>query len=405
MAGVAALRLYYTTRPLAQTGDLVRHLCYGTLVGRYGFGVAGRTLDSLPLFHLAGVSWSFVPYNYPIVTLAFFSGVAALLPSLFFARFALTLIEAANAALVWRASGSRWLAALYWAAPVSIWWVSREGQFEPLQNLFVLAALCLLKSLWPADPRSCCRPYGTRRDGGTPVPALKGGAEGESSLRDCNEPAIVCKAGDSAKSARLGPLAFLLLALGVQVKLSALFLLPLFLITVWRTDRRRLFACLLAFLGGLIPTLLALQAYPILNAISGSLGALNYNPYYVNPFDKLMVTRHWTPAWLALLNAAVTWPLLLFLAWRFLRSSARWELLAPLLFLIAIKTHANVQFWYMVLWPAFVLPISDRRLRWTLFALYPLLDVTSTLALLGHPLGPLNPPVYQTLNVFKSILP
>lgn len=354
VAGTAALRLFYATRMLAQTGDLVRHLCYGVLVGRYGFGVAGRPLDSLPLLHLVGVSWSFVPYNYPIVTLSFFSGVAALAPTLFFARLCLTLLEAANAALVWRFTGSRWLAALYWAAPVSLWWVSREGQFEPLQNLFVFGALCLL------------------------VP--------------------------SRQKASLFPLAFLLLALGVQVKLSAAFLLPFFIITVWHAERRRLFSCLLAFLGGLIPTLLALQAYPILNAISGALAALNYNPYFWNPCDKLMVTRHWTPAWLALLNAAVTWPLLLFLAWRFLRSPRRWELLAPLLFLIAIKTHANVQFWYMALWPSFILPVSDRRLRWVLFAVYPLLDVTSALALLGHPLGPLNPPAYQTISVFKRIL-
>ena len=59
---------------LAGSGDLLRHLYYGVLVNQSGWSAAGRPLDAFP--SLAGVTWSWVPYNYPIVTLAFFSALA-----------------------------------------------------------------------------------------------------------------------------------------------------------------------------------------------------------------------------------------------------------------------------------------------------------------------------------------
>lgn len=380
IAGVAALRMWHLCRMMVLTGDIVRHLNYGVMVGEAGWSVAGHPLSA---YHgLFWVSWSTVPYNYPVVTLGFFRLLAAIWPSIFFGKLALTLIEAANAWLVARITGRRWLGALYWAAPVSIWWVSREGQFEPLQNLFVLSALYLLnQSIANGCSRLSCNP-----NSDNPQSAIRNPQFGtlHSAFRIC--------------------LAFLLLSLAVQVKLTAIFLLPWFIVTVWRSERRRLAPGLLAFAAGALPTLLAMRAYPILNAIGGNLGALHFNPYHWNIFAREW-KGDWVPMWLTLVNAAVTWPALLFCAWRLARPATggrRWEYLAPLLFLVALKTHSNVQFWYVALWPTFVLPVSDRRARLALLLLWPLLDVTSILALLGRPIGTPASPFYQYMNPFAA---
>jgi len=98
---------------------------------------------------LGWVAWSGLAYNYPVVALLFFTGIAKLSPTIFFVKFALTFIEAVNTAVIFRYTNQIWLALLYWASPISIWWVSHEGQFEPLQNLFVLVALLVLKKTKP----------------------------------------------------------------------------------------------------------------------------------------------------------------------------------------------------------------------------------------------------------------
>ena len=72
--------------------------------------------------------------------------------------------------------------------------------------------------------------------------------------------------------------------------------------------------------------------------------------------------------------------------------------------MILIKSHNNIQFWYFIVWPTVILPISDRRLRWRLFLFYPLMDITSTLAIFHYYVGPLAPEVYRVISVFKPIL-
>jgi hypothetical protein len=343
MAGVAVLRLFYTTRMMVITGDIIRNLFYGVLVDQIGFSVATRPLAFYS--DLQWVPWSTSPYIYPILSLAFFKLLAAW-PTIFFARLVLTLIEGVNTWLVYRFTRQRWLAALYWASPVSIWWVSREGQFEPLQNLFALGALCLL--------------------------------------------------------GRCAPLAFLLLTLAIQVKLTAVFLLPFFLITAWRMHQENFFGCMLGMLGGCLPTLLALRAYPVLNTVAGNLANMVFTPYYWNPFNGLL--RGWVTPWHAAANQAATYGVLIILAWKVARSARRWEYLAPMLFLMALKSHTNVQPWYFLVWPTFLLPISDRRMRLALFALMPLMDISSTLALCHVYLGPVVPAFFKMISVFEPLL-
>jgi hypothetical protein len=137
---VGLLRLYYCTLLPRSTGDLARHILYSLYVARDGLAALGKPLIELsPL--LSGFAWSELPYNYPILARHFFSAVSAVSPTLFSAKLALTLVEAFNSALIYDTSKRTELALLYWASPASTWWVSGEGQFEPVQSLFVLLAL------------------------------------------------------------------------------------------------------------------------------------------------------------------------------------------------------------------------------------------------------------------------
>ena len=335
--GVLGLRLYHCAQMPAHTGDILRHLLYGLLVNRVGLSSAAHSLvEFSPAF--ANISWAGLPYNYPALTLLFFSLVAAILPTLFFARLCLTLLEGLSAIFIYGTTGERWLALIYWASPLSIWWTSREGQFEALQNVLVFLALYLLK----------------RR------PAL----------------------------------AFVALGLAVQVKLSALFLLPLFILAERGNGPRQVLVGLGGFVTSMAPTAFASLYYPALAQMKYS-APLLYNPYYWNFLNRAMFS--WNPNWMIWVDQIGSYGILALLVAWFLRSKDRAAYLAPIAFLLACKWHKNVQFWYMQLFPSFALPISERRLRLALFLALPLLDIYS-LAMLWY--GPL----YLTVGGYYGAL-
>jgi hypothetical protein len=344
VTAVAALRYHYCTQPPVNTRDVVRHMVYGRLVAERGVAIAGQALSQMDP-PITMVTWSKVPYNYPIVTLGFFTLAAALSHTIFFAKLALTLIEAINACLVYLCSGQRWLAVAYWASPVSMWWVSREGQFEPLQSLFTLAALYLL-------PRT---------------------------------PGV----------------AFALLALAVQVKLSAVLLLPFFLLSAVRGGWAALLPAAAGFALATTPSLIALRYYPVITHVLRYNAPEVYNPYYWN------VAAHgvfgWNPAWLIAADQASTYGMLLVLSWLALRTRRPVQFAAPLAFLVLCKLHTNAQFWYMVLVPSFLLPIENRTWRFWLIALVPLLDVHSLAEIVYGPFGHTVGDYYARLSAFDSI--
>jgi hypothetical protein len=228
------------------------------------------------------------------------------------------MLEGISAILIYGTTGERWLALLYWASPLSIWWTSREGQFEALQNVLVFLALYLLK----------------------------------------RRPAI----------------AFLALGLAIQVKLSAVLLLPVVVLALPRSAPRQTLACLGAFAASLSPTAIACLYYPALAQIQYS-APLLYNPYYWNFLDRPMFL--WNPAWMIWFNQIGSYGILTLLLVWFLRGKHRVAYLAPIAFLVVCKWHRNVQFWYMQLFPSFALPIPEPRLRLALFLTVPLLDIYS----------------------------
>ena len=327
--GSAAVRLPLCLEPPVNTGDVVRHLLYGVIVGERGLPWAGVPLAQIdPAYAVA--SWAWLPYNYPVLALFFFVGVAAVWPSIFAVKLALTVVEAANAVLVARLSGSRWLGAVYWLYPSSIWWVSREGQFEPLQSLPALAALAVL-------PRS-------------PI------------------------------------LAAVLVGLAVQTKVTAALLLPLVLAYAARGGRRRGLEAAAAFGASFLPTLVSLAFYPAVEQLLRHSAPLRYNPYHWNLLDPSIFS--WNPPWLVGADAAASWALVLVLAVAAARArGGRIAYLAPLAFAIGLKLHLNVQFWYWLTMPVFLLPLPDRRLRNALLVALPLVDVYSAAQLARGPFG------------------
>lgn len=324
----AGCRTYYLTKMPAFSGDLERHLVYGVLVGQRGPEVAAKPLAAIsPRFE--AISWSVLPYNYPVLALVFFTIVSAISPTLFFGRFALTLVEVVNAGLIKEITGSRWLATLYWISPISIWWVSREGQFEPLQNLFVLVAL------W----------------------ALNG---------------------------KRWRTAIILLTLAVQVKVLAIFFYPWFLYRIARISRQHLASSFLWIAVASLPTIVThLFFYPTLAYVLALSAPLTYNPYYWNFFRQDIL--HGGARFFQLIHAGLSYGFLAEFTRRLLVGPQRWSAIAPFLFLLFVKLHTNVLFWYWLIWLPFLLPFKNRRLLWISFLLYPFLELNSFVSVVFAP--------------------
>jgi hypothetical protein len=345
VGAVAALRLYYCSILPVSTGDLPRHLFHGLLVLRDGIGSAGSALAEID-GSLAQLSWAGLPYNYPPLTLFFFTAVSALAPTLFYAKFVLTLIEGVNAWMIGRYTRQPWLGAIYWASPASIWWVSREGQFEPLQSLFLIGAILALR--------------------------------------------------------RYRVLAFLLLALAIQVKLLAILMLPWFLAQVWSQGQQVRTRTLAAFAVGFIPSLVAATQYSLMDGLRATAGSLRYNPYFWNFLDSAIFL--WNPGWLIVINQVVSFGLLMLLLLRVRLETEPITLFAPIAFVTLVKGSLLAQFWYFLMFPAFVLPLREHRLRYWLIALTPLLDVYSLAQIIAGPFGWTMSEYYVGFDAFRPLL-
>lgn len=346
---VAVVRLWFCMRTPVNTADVLRSIHTALYVLRDGPGVAGIPLVDLDA-GLGGMGWARISYSYPPLALPFFVVVAAISPTLFAAKLALTLVEAANAVLLARITGSRVLGAIYWASPASIWWVSGEGQFEPWMAFFMFAAVAVVKR--------------------HPTAALT------------------------------------LLGLGVNVKLTAVLLLPWFLLTVWRNNRRAVPIAAAAFAAALAgPLLLASLWYPVAEGLLGIAGTLRYNPYYWNPFDAEVFL--WNPDWLRSVNALTTYAVLAFMAYRAFSTENGWaQLGGAIAFVTVVKVASLAQFWYFLLFPAFVMPVEPREyhadVRFWLVLLAPLLDVRSLVELFAGPFGWTEVGTYQGLSAFTQ---
>lgn len=327
---IAALRLYECGILPTETGDIVRHVLYGVAVDTHGVAAAGQRLTELSSAW-SSVAWARFPYNYPPLALAFFALVASISPTLFAAKLALTLVEAANAWLIGKLTGSRVLGVIYWASPLSIWWVSREGQFEPLQALFMLLAIRAALSL----------PF-------------------------------VCG---------------LMTALAVSVKVTAGALMPWMTGQIWPSGRRARIAAMLGLALGSIPLIASQALYGGISDVLRYSALLTYNPYYWNPWADMFTGN--APVFIVV-DEIASYGLLAVLIALAVRSGNWLAYFAPIAFVVFCKVHSNVEFWYWLLLPAFLVPIPHARWRFALIALCPLLDIHSAVELITGPIGPVR---------------
>jgi hypothetical protein len=290
---VLAVRVVACLQDPATALDLERMLYWGLALNEHGLGASSMPLKEFGV--PAGVAWRDLPVNYPIIGLMFFKAVAAIIPTVTFGKLVLTGIEALNAFLVGRLAKNRVIGLLYWASPLSIFWVSGEGQFEPVQNLFVLAGMILV----------------------IPAPVLAG-------------------------------LAF---ALAIQTKVSSVIVVAFLF---WRSFRRnRLEASKMA--AGMVLGFgfsgWAETVTPLIHQILRYSGLSNVSNFGFNPFASTNPTAMWR----SLASAALV-GLCIYGA---IKTKTYVVWLPILGFLLFVKFNQNIQPWYFLLVPMFALLLPN----------------------------------------------
>jgi hypothetical protein len=331
-AAATIYRLYLCLQPPITSTDLLRYIGFGKEFWKYGL-----TIYSYPARHFVGTPyaelWSYQHFIYPALTMLFFAFVSKIWPALFFGKLVLTALEGLNAFLIWKISDDRLLALLYYISPASLWWVSREGQCEPLLVLFGLIALYFLS--------------------------------------------------------RRPQWAYLNLALAIQTKYTPGFLLPHFLRKRfgWREA--------LFFIAGFIPSILfTLRSEYIFRIFAPSYMATGCNSYTWNIFDADKLCG--TPFWLVVANALLTYGMLilcLVFAVRSVLSLSKggrvFEYLGLALFVIFVKSLARAGFWYILTIPLLALAIDEPWERRLFFSLS-LFEMTAFYNLLIGPFSWVN---------------
>ncbi|MGC9326026.1 MAG: glycosyltransferase family 87 protein, partial [Candidatus Hinthialibacter sp.] len=336
-AGLAVLvlagRIYYCFQLPLYTTDLLRNLGYGKAFWDYGFALYDMTAFDLSPWPCQFL-WHNYHYTYPPLTLLLFGLIAALHTSMVWGKIVLTIFDALSAWIIGRASGDRWLGLLYWINPISIWYTSREGQFEGYVVFWTVLAVWALQ--------------------------------------------------------RRKPWAYGLLGAAVQAKFFPLFLGPLFLARMsWKAPARlarewawglaAFLPSLAAFLWGGYPEHLMEKNYvPPVNPISWSIG----EPGVYQHFPVWLISSHWV----------VSVGFLLFCLYGMRRTQQVLPWIAPVVFVVLVRLSQMAQFWYFMLLPAFCLPVEDVKLRRILFVWCAAFGLLSLHSIFIGPTGYLNPP-------------
>jgi len=324
------VRLYLASQSPINSTDLLRYLGFGKEFWTYGLDIYNHSpadFGDAPYAQL----WPHLRFIYPAMAMLFFAGTAAVYPCLFFARLVLTFIELGNALLVSRMSGDKWLGLAFFANPASIWWTSREGQYEALVAFFSLLALLSLR--------------------------------------------------------RTSPWSYWWLGLGIQAKYWPGVLLPYF------ASRERRPKVLGYFVASFVPSVaFALGGSYVFHILTSEAMAMNCNPYFWNFADGSRTCG--TPLWHLCLNAIATYGILAVLLagavleWR--RRKKPWAYVGPLAFMAYYKSVSWATPWYLPMCFVFALPIERRWVRWAVLVLGSL-EPIAWAGLLGHPIGWLNP--------------
>lgn len=196
-------------------------------------------------------------------------------------------------------------------------------------------------------------------------------------------------------------LAFFLLAIAIQVKLTAVLFLPYFLLQTQHENHGSLTQEFAAFVIGFLPTIFAMFHYPAISQILSTSTTLKYNPYYWNIFNYSMFG--WNPVGLIIINQLSSYVILFFLFICIFKSVDIKDFIAPCGFILICKINNLCQFWYFIVFMPFLLPIQDKRLRLRLFMITYFLDVRSLAQILCGPLGHIVGTYYQGLTPFLKL--
>ena len=128
---------------------------------------------------------------------------------------------------------------------------------------------------------------------------------------------------------------------------------------------------------------------------------MHYNPYYFNPAATEIFL--WHPDWLRAINLAASTAFLIQLVAGCLHTRDWAGFAAAIIFTLVLKLHTNVQFWYLLLLPPFLVTIRDRRWRAAAMLALPLLDVRAAVQMIAGPFGFVEQRFPKDLNAFSSI--
>jgi hypothetical protein len=325
------------------TADILRHLFTGLAVLRDGVAGLAAPLAAKGPAMTARVPWAEFAYNYPAGAVAFFCGIAGLQPTVMAAKIALTSIEAVNSLLVGRITGSALAGLAYWALPLSAWWVSHEGQFEPVQTLPVLLGWSLLRQ----------------------HPGWAGA----------------------------------MLSAAFQVKLTAVLLLPCLLAACWSQQGGKSAArLLLGFLLALAPSLALATQYPMVRQVFvTSAWPVRFNPWHfaLPPYHRVW----WMPvAYVSVVKLALV-AILTVLALAACRRRTLPAVLAyaaPAAFVGLALTAGVFQPWYWLVFVSFLPTLPAGKSRLMLCGLVFAAEPLCLWQLTHRPIGPDNFPAAVT---------
>jgi hypothetical protein len=308
---ICIYRVSLCLQPPTETSDLYRNLGYSAQLFTRGFDIYKSVAGEFST-QLWAQFWPMDSFIYPPAILCFFSVFAGAGLGLFWVKLTFTIVDLISSWLISREFG---LAAglITFAAPISLWFTSHEGQFESL------VCLCLIL-------------------GATFV-----------------------------RHERWGWAGFILL-IGFQIKFFTVLLAP-WLIYQYallpREKRERAFAHFLLGAGlAIIPFVGFYIASPDIFLRPFFNQTKSYNPFYANFFNTKQFT--WQPMWLNVWDSGSTY-LEIFLLAIFMFGRPRRERVAQaspfMVFLILLKSLHWGQFWYTAVTPGFVNILRQSR-KW-----------------------------------------
>jgi len=331
-------RLYLCTETPTVTTDLWRNLGYTSHFSEFGFRIY-HTLASDFLPEQWSKQWGNLGYIYPPFAACFFGFFSYMGLGFFWVKLVLTLLDLFSAFIISRHT-SRWAGLLFFAAPVSAWYTSHEGQFESLNVfLMLLSTHFILRKKW----------------------AIGG--------------------------------FFWVLAL--QAKLFGLLLIPFFFFQFFsQNDNKSVLTKFSMFLFGVLAGVLPFMGFYInkpdillIPLLEGTKRI--YNPFSWNLFNKGLFG--WNHTVLISWNAFWSYFSLVLLGGFFFYERSRdlvFRIFPVFSFGAIIKSLNWSQFWYTIQAPAFLLPLRDhKKLVITLLAIHFMQGGRSIALLAGYEHG------------------